>query len=91
MWYNNLEEDIFRIPIGLGVIYSSPANRIDSGEGTIIGAEYIESCVLTNKQSAIQAGQAMVMENVSFIADRVLPWTTEYNTDLLGDTTNPLA
>jgi len=91
MWYSNLEEDIFRIPFGLGVIYSSPANRIDVGEGTIIGAEYIEACTLISKQSSIQAGQAMIMENVSFMADRVMPWTTEYNTGLLADTSNPLA
>ena len=88
LWYANLEEDIFRVPFGLGVVYSSPANRIDSASGTVIGGEYIEVCSLVNKQSSVMAGHSMIMENVSFIADRVLPFTMSY-VDLVDVTTNP--
>jgi hypothetical protein len=71
-----LEEDLFRIPFGMGVIYSSPGEKINSGKGgdSNIGAEYIESCVLQSKGNSITPGQTLIMENVSFIADRVLVW-----------------
>lgn len=90
-WFANLEEDVFRIPFGLGVIYSSPANRIDSGGGTAIGADYIECCVLQSKQNSVMAGQTMIMEQVTFIADRVMVWTSDYTTSITRTTLNPMA
>lgn len=74
-WFANMEEDLFRIPFGMGVIYSSPGAKIKDGTSKgNIGAEYIESCVLVGKDNMIRTGQTMIMENVSFIADRVMIW-----------------
>lgn len=71
-WYSNIEEDIFRIPIGLGVIYNAPASL--AGQKKYAGAEYFETCVFASRQVAMQAGQAYIMEDVSLYADRVVPW-----------------
>ena len=72
-WYTNLEEDLFRIPIGLGIIYNSPASMAENSAQSA-GAEYIEMIQLQNRSVGFQAGAAMIMEQVSFLADRVVPW-----------------
>ena len=74
-WYTDLEEDLFRIPFGLGIVYNSP---ISASAGSSTTAEYIESCVFTSKNIALQSGQAMVMEQISFYADRVVGWADWY-------------
>lgn len=74
-WYTNLEEDLFRYPIGLGIIYKSPAVYSDGGSKlNVVGADYIEQCVIVNRAIGMQSGSAMIMEQVSFMADRVIPW-----------------
>lgn len=72
-WYTNLEEDLFRIPIGIGVIYASPSTS-NAGGKTGVGADYLESVVLQSRSIAQQTGSTMIMEQVSFLADRVVPW-----------------
>lgn len=72
-WYTNLEEDLFRIPFGLGIIYNSPASIAENSTKSA-GAEYIEMIQLQNRSVGFQAGGVMIMEQVSFIADRVIPW-----------------
>ena len=74
-WLHNLEEDIFRVPFGLGLIYSCPGSVAPTG-GNIrhIGGEYLECCVLQSRTTSIQSGQAMIMEQVQFMADRVVPF-----------------
>jgi hypothetical protein len=89
-WFTNIEEDIFRIPFGLGVIYNSPGSRIVGSSGASLGAEYIESCVLQGKRNMITSGETMILENVSFIADRVMTWAT-YSNALSYTNANPLA
>lgn len=86
-WYANLEEDLFRYPIGLGVIYKAPIVASDGKPDDVVGAEYLESCVIVNRAVGMQSGSAMIMEQVSFMADRVIPWKT-YKTPKFGDT-NP--
>ena len=72
-WWANIEEDLFRIPFGLGIIYGTPA-AMAADSGVMAGAEYLEVCTLVNRSVSSAAGQAMVMEQVAFMADRVLPW-----------------
>ncbi len=72
-WFSNMEEDIFRVPIGLGIIYNAPAS-LGGGMAQCAGAEYFEVCTLVNKNITLQSGQAMVMEQVTMMADRVIPW-----------------
>lgn len=71
-WFSNLEEDVFRVPIGIGFIYNSPATV--AGRTKSAGAEYFEVCTIVNKQQALQAGQAFVMEQVQLMADRCVAW-----------------
>ena len=86
-WYANLEEDLFRIPIGVGIIYMAPIEG--ATEGTkVIGADYLEAVTLVNRSVSVAQGQALIMEQVSFMADRVVPWEA-YTSGLSGDTTNP--
>ena len=89
IFFTNLEEDLYRFPIGLGIIYRTPAHDTQSTHESI-GAEYIESFVLANRQVSIQAGQSMVMENVSFMADRIVPWSSYASATKFGDS-NPVA
>lgn len=76
-WWTNIEEDVFRVPFGLGIIWSTPATlagATSGSDGYHAGAEYLEVCTLVNRSQAIQSGQAVLMENVSMMADRVVPW-----------------
>lgn len=83
-WYTNAEEDLFRIPVGIGIIYNSPASMAGKKSA---GAEYLEVCVLTNRNVSLQSGQAMIMEQVSFMADRVVPWTAYKSAAFASDNT----
>jgi hypothetical protein len=72
-WFTNLEEDLFRIPFGMGIIYNSPSS-IAENKASAAGAEYIEVCSLVNRSVSKQSGQAIIMEQVTFMADRIVPW-----------------
>lgn len=86
-WFTNLEEDLFRIPFGLGIIYNSPASMAEDTHKAA-GAEYIEMIQLQNRSVGFQAGGAMIMEQVQFIADRVVPWSPYAGPDFRTD--NPV-
>lgn len=80
-WWTNAEEDMFRVPFGLGVIYNAPASAAGAKKNAF--AEYFEVCTIVNRSVALQAGQAMIMEQVSFMCDRVVPWS--YGSQLITD------
>ena len=75
-WLHNLEEDLFRVPFGLGFVYSCPGALANKGvtETAYIGGEYLECCVLQSRTVSVQTGQTIIMEQVQFMADRALPW-----------------
>lgn len=78
-WWTNVEEDVFRVPFGLGVIWDAPASlaHASNSKNTVhAGAEYFEVCTIVNRSTAIQSGQAVMMENVTLMADRVVPWSS---------------
>lgn len=83
-WFTNAEEDLFRIPVGIGIIYNSPASMAGKKSA---GAEYLEVCVLTNRQVSLQSGQAMIMEQVSFMADRIVSWVAYKSAAFSSDNT----
>ena len=88
-WFANLEEDLYRIPFGLGIIYMSPVHgAADSGKSAV-GADYIECCTIVNRNVGMQSGQAMIMEQVSFMADRVIPWGSAYSDEATFNASNP--
>lgn len=86
-WYTNLEEDLYRFPIGLGVIYKAPVVSNTTDYKNVVGAEYIENCVIMGRSVGMQSGAAMIMEQVSFMADRVIPWRDFKTVD--PESTNP--
>ena len=61
-----LDSNLFLIPFGLCVVYADKARNT-------IGSIYIELCVIPNYSTGISAGASTIMENVSFLADRVVP------------------
>ena len=79
-YWTNLEDDVFRIPFGLGIVYGSPASM--AREQKTVSSEYIEVCVIQNKSVQISAGQTVMMEQVSFLADRVVSWDFHAQTGL---------
>jgi len=73
----NLEEDIYRTPFGLGIIYHTPRTAAGASSGTTaVGAEYAECCYIVSRATSIQSGQTTIMENVQILADRMVPWDT---------------
>ncbi len=72
-WYSNLEDDLFNIPFGLGIVYRAPNNGVGNSGGAV-GGEYIEGCRIQSRNASTQSGQAMIMEQVTFMADRILGW-----------------
>lgn len=82
-WYMNLEDDIYRIPFGLGICYTNPrALSRTATEGNYLGApgaDYFEGCVIQSCSMSIQQGQTVIMENVSMYADRRVPFVGYFN------------
>lgn len=67
-FFINLDSELFYIPFGLAVFVKNKARQS-------VGAMYIEQVMLNTYAMGINAGQNMIMENVSGMADRVLPWS----------------
>jgi len=74
----NLEEDLYRTPFGLGIIYHTPrtASYADNGTNDAVGAEFAECCYLVSRATSVQSGLTTIMENVQILADRIVPWGT---------------
>lgn len=70
-WWSNLSDDLYRIPVGLGIVYNSPGGLTAK---STIGADYIENCQINARSISINSGGGLIMENITFIGDRVLPW-----------------
>lgn len=65
-YYLNLDSELFYVPIGLAVLFRSVAHDT-------VGAFYVELCMFNSWNVGFQAGQSMIMENVSGFADRIRP------------------
>lgn len=65
-FFLNLDSELFYIPIGLAVLFRSVAHNT-------VGAFYIELAMFNSWNVGFQAGQNMIMENVSGFADRIRP------------------
>lgn len=62
----NLDSELFLIPFGLGFLFR------DKAYGAI-GAFYLELCAISSWQVGMAAGQSFVAEQVTGLADRLLP------------------
>jgi hypothetical protein len=78
-FYLNLDSELFYIPFGMAVLFRSVAHDA-------VGAFYIELCMLNSWSTGIAAGQNLVMEQVSGVADRIRPIFPD---TLVGDTDAP--
>lgn len=67
MYYLNLDSELYYIPFGLGVVFRDKAQDL-------LGAVYLELSMLQSYGVGFNAGQNMIMENVSGMCDRVKPF-----------------
>lgn len=67
-FYTNLDSELFYVPFGLGTIIRSKSHDF-------ICAFYAELSMITSWSMGVNAGQNMVMENVTGLSDRILPWS----------------
>jgi len=65
-FWMNLDSELFYIPFGLAVVFRSVSHDP-------VGAFYIELCMLNSWSTGLAAGQNLVMEQVSGVADRIRP------------------
>ena len=72
----NLDSELFLIPFGLGVIFKNKAR-------SAIGGFYMELVVIPNYTVSVSAGQAMIMEGVALLFDRLYPLSVAASDDFL--------
>lgn len=76
MMYTNIEDDLYRIPFGIRIILGSPTVVANNTSQPSILAE---ACTLQAHSMSFTAGEAVVLEQVSIIADRVVGWDRDEN------------
>jgi len=79
----NLDSELLLIPFGLAVLFRDKSHNT-------LGGFYLELCVIQSWAVGLNAGQNMVMENVSGQCDRLLPFTydNENETHPTSDSTD---
>ena len=68
-FFANLDSELFLIPFGMAVLFRDKVHNM-------LGAIYLELCMINTWAVAVGAGQNMIMENVTMLFDRVLPITS---------------
>jgi hypothetical protein len=68
----NMDSELGLIPFGMAVMFRNKS-------GMDIGSFYLESCLLSSYSIGLQAGQNLVMEDVSGNCDRIYPITLGAN------------
>ena len=71
-FFTNLDSELYYIPFGMACLFRNKAHDL-------IGSFYVELCMINSYSVGMNAGQNMMLENVSGLADRVLPFN-----DLVG-------
>lgn len=67
LYYGNLDSELYYVPFGIGAIFRDKIKDL-------LGAVYLELCMIQTYGVGFNAGQQMVMEDVSGMCDRVLPF-----------------
>jgi hypothetical protein len=67
LYWMNLDSEMYYVPFGLGAIFKDKIQNL-------IGAVYLELCMIQSYGVGFNAGQAMIMEDVNGMCDRVLPF-----------------
>lgn len=65
-FFINLDSELYYIPFGMGAIFRNKLHDF-------VGAFYSELSMINSYGVGIQAGQNMILENVSGVSDRLLP------------------
>jgi len=68
MYYINLDSELFYVPFGIASVFKDKT-------GGRIGGVFLELCMIQSYGVGFNAGQAMIMENVNGMCDRVLPFS----------------
>lgn len=69
-YYINLDSELYLIPIGFGCLFRDKIHDM-------IGGFYSELSMLTSYAIGFSAGQNMIMEQVTFVFDRLLPFAED--------------
>jgi len=67
IYYANLDSELYYVPFGIAAIFKDKIQDL-------IGAVYLELCMIQSYGIGFNAGQAMIMEDVNGMCDRVLPF-----------------
>ena len=76
LYWMNLDSEMYYVPFGIGAIFKDKIHDL-------IGAVYLELCMIQSYGVGFNAGQAMIMEDVNGMCDRVLPF---HPTSITGGT-----
>lgn len=66
-YFINLDSELFLIPMGLGAVIRDKTHGY-------VGGFYAELCMITSYALGWSAGQSLILENVSGLSDRLLPF-----------------
>lgn len=66
-YFINLDSELFLVPMGLGAVFRDKTHGF-------CGGFFAELCMITSYAIAWNAGQNLILENVSGVSDRLLPW-----------------
>lgn len=66
-YYINLDSELYLVPFGLGAIFRDKNHNV-------VGGFYAELCMITSYAIGFNAGQNLILENVTGLSDRLLPF-----------------
>lgn len=72
-FFTNLDSELYYIPFGLGTLFRNKAHDL-------VASFYAELCMINTWSISFNAGQSMMLENVSGMADRLLPFNNAVST-----------
>lgn len=72
-FFTNLDSELYYIPFGLASLFRNKAHDL-------VGSFYSELCMINSYSIGMNAGQNMMLENVSGLADRLLPFNNVIQT-----------
>lgn len=70
----NLDSEAFNVPFGILMCFKTKGETNGTDlNGKIIGATYLENCMLTNFSLNVQAQSPIIQDNVGIMFDRAVP------------------
>lgn len=69
-YFINLDSELFLVPMGLGSVFRDKTHNY-------VGGFYAELCMITSYAVGWNAGQNLILENVSGLSDRLLPFAAD--------------